>query len=478
MGHIQGKNYPLIGVANNVADDATPSITMSNASALIEVTVTNSLTEALTVTEINLESSDSVLVGTFYIDFSGNPAAPSFTPSGAGYVSKTANLTVEGGEAIANGSTAKFYLAIKPYTMLSEQTLNVTVHGTTSSGSGTQVKEISSESPVVFHAGKIKKIAINYSTDVTPSLPEPTEKTGWFRVENASWLANGDRVIIVANAADSAMSTTQNTNNRGVIRVTKTTDEGYQKVIIDSDVQQFILEDSTAVSGFFFWNDNGDNANKYIYAASSSSNYLKSQVERTPNGFFSVNILAGGAATISAQGTNTHNLIRFNKTLFSCYVDSNTGTDIAIYKYYGGSTPTCANPVITQEASTVSISTTTPGASIYYTTDGTNPSEGSTKYTAPFEMAVAATVKAIAIRRHYFNSSTSSQDITVPHTITVNGESSPLIVALDGDATKSTVLTIASSYPWSVKSTTGQPTNYTYVKDSDTRITVTPVADN
>ena len=164
MGHIQGKNYPLIGVANNVADDATPSITMSNASALIEVTVTNSLGEDLTVTGVSLESSDSVLVGTFYIDFSGNPAAPSFTPSGAGYVSKTANLNVESGAAIADGNTAKFYLAIKPYTMLSGQTLNVTVHGTTSSGSGTQVKEISSGSPVVFHAGKIKKIAVNYNT--------------------------------------------------------------------------------------------------------------------------------------------------------------------------------------------------------------------------------------------------------------------------------------------------------------------------
>lgn len=164
MGHIQGKNYPLIGVANNVADNVTPSITMNNASALIEVTVTNSLGEDLTVTGVSLESSDSVLVGTFYIDFSGNPATPSFTPSGAGYVSKTANLTVEGGEAIANGSTAKFYLAIKPYTMLSGKTLNVTVHGTTSSGSGTQVKVISSGDPVVFHAGKIKKISVNYNT--------------------------------------------------------------------------------------------------------------------------------------------------------------------------------------------------------------------------------------------------------------------------------------------------------------------------
>lgn len=69
--------------------------------------------------------------------------------------------------------------------------------------------------------------------------------------------------------------------------------------------------------------------------------------------------------------------------------------------------------------------------------------------------------------------------ITVPeHSITVNGKDSPLTIELDGDATKSTTLTIASNYTWSVKSTTGQPANYTYTKDSDTQITVTPAADN
>lgn len=64
------------------------------------------------------------------------------------------------------------------------------------------------------------------------------------------------------------------------------------------------------------------------------------------------------------------------------------------------------------------------------------------------------------------------------HSITVNGEASPLTVELNGDATKSTTLTVASGYAWSVKSTTGLTTAYTYTKDSDTQITVTPAADN
>ena len=70
-------------------------------------------------------------------------------------------------------------------------------------------------------------------------------------------------------------------------------------------------------------------------------------------------------------------------------------------------------------------------------------------------------------------------EIAVPaHSITVNSESSPLTVELNGDSSVSTVLTIASGYAWSVKSTTGQPSNYTYSIDSATQITITPAADN
>ncbi|MHC0036457.1 endonuclease [Pseudoneobacillus sp. C159] len=46
----------------------------------------------------------------------------------------------------------------------------------------------------------------------------------------------------------------------------------------------------------------------------------------------------------------------------------------------------------------VALATTTAGADIYYTTDGTNPSTASTKYTAPITIDAAKTIKAIGTK--------------------------------------------------------------------------------
>jgi len=52
----------------------------------------------------------------------------------------------------------------------------------------------------------------------------------------------------------------------------------------------------------------------------------------------------------------------------------------------------------------VSLSTGTPGAAIYYTVDGSNPTTASTLYTAPFQVAVNTTVKARGFMTGYNDS--------------------------------------------------------------------------
>ena len=52
-------------------------------------------------------------------------------------------------------------------------------------------------------------------------------------------------------------------------------------------------------------------------------------------------------------------------------------------------------------------------ASIYYTTDGTEPTDASTLYTAPFNVTTTSTIKAIAVKPYYQNSNVSTLEVTI-----------------------------------------------------------------
>ena len=75
----------------------------------------------------------------------------------------------------------------------------------------------------------------------------------------------------------------------------------------------------------------------------------------------------------------------------------------------------CATPTITYNESNgeVSMSTTTDGADIYYTLDGTTPTSSSTKtkYVDPFTLSSSADIKAIAVKDGMLNSAIASKKV-------------------------------------------------------------------
>src|ERR1700759_3293924 len=70
----------------------------------------------------------------------------------------------------------------------------------------------------------------------------------------------------------------------------------------------------------------------------------------------------------------------------------------------------------------VTIQDTTPGSTIYYTTDGNAPSSSSTPYTAPFSVSVSSTVKAIAVL-------SGGQSTIASSTLTINIPPPPAMLA-------------------------------------------------
>ncbi|MBR3010067.1 MAG: choice-of-anchor J domain-containing protein [Prevotella sp.] len=137
-------------------------------------------------------------------------------------------------------------------------------------------------------------------------------------VKDASDLKANDVIIIVFvgedasnNSYSHALSTTQNPNNRAA-NVISVEEDG--TIIPGTSIQQIKLED-----GWYF--NVGDG---YLYAASSSKNWLRTEttIDDDGNAQATINI-EDETATIQFQGTNERNKIFFNPNngtpIFSCY---------------------------------------------------------------------------------------------------------------------------------------------------------------
>ena len=170
-------------------------------------------------------------------------------------------------------------------------------------------------------------------------------------VTDAASLKEGDQVLVVASGFPVALSTNQKTNNRGQSTVTKSEDG--TTVTPGDDTQVITLGKGTKDGTWALKVDGGD-----LYAASSSANHLKTEKTLSDNGSWTIEIDAKGVATLKAQGTNSHNWLRYNKTstLFSCYASGQE--DVSLYKLNAATD----KPVDPEEPATVSIETALKGS--------------------------------------------------------------------------------------------------------------------
>lgn len=150
----------------------------------------------------------------------------------------------------------------------------------------------------------------------------------WELVTDVSDLQTGDKVIIVARDYDRAMGTTQNSNNRNAVVITKNTTNN--TCTITDNVQQLTLRQGNESGTFAFYTGAG-----YLYAASSSDNYLRTESTLSNNSSWKVSIASDGTARVIAQGVNKSNDLKYNSDsyIFSSYSSPNYQASILLYKY-------------------------------------------------------------------------------------------------------------------------------------------------
>ena len=117
----------------------------------------------------------------------------------------------------------------------------------------------------------------------------------------------------------------------------------------------------------------------------------------------------------------------------------------------GTSTPTVATPVFSMASGTymeeidVEISCATAGATIYYTTDGTNPTSTSSVYTESIHVDHDMTIKAIAMLEGYDDSNIATANYVIHTGVTV-------IFSQDweGEMNGWSFVTVEGNKPWSI----------------------------
>ncbi len=167
-------------------------------------------------------------------------------------------------------------------------------------------------------------VSVKQKTGIGEEGTEPQ----WRLLTDVSVLEAGYKVVIVASEFDFALSTTQSTNNRAQAAVTKSADKETLGEL-GTDVQVLTLEEGTASGTWAFYTGSG-----YLYAASSSSNHLKTENSKSGNSSWTVTVTSEGVATVKAQGDKTHNVMQYNSSnqLFACYSGASQKSISVYYK--------------------------------------------------------------------------------------------------------------------------------------------------
>ena len=236
----------------------------------------------------------------------------------------------------------------------------------------TYEKTVSFSTPEAFKfvSGGLTRFGITGMTRTESVVDE------YVLLTNVADLSVGDQIIITSgtDGAVKAISTTQDGNYRAAtdIEIASNT-----ITTIPANAQIITLETGMEANTFAFHVE-GD-VTGYLYAASSSKNYLRTQDNIDGNASWAIDIAESGVTTIKAQGDYTHNWLLYNNNsnYFSCYGATSKLQDVYIFHKAG--TPKTALDA------PANVETALEDANTVYV--GWDAVQGAASYTVSFEPA-------------------------------------------------------------------------------------------
>ena len=293
-------------------------------------------------------------------------------------------------------------------------------------------------------------------------IEEPQPGGDWNRIYALSYLHDGDQVILasrydatvgdgyyamtagVSGKPDGVLFTS--VNNAGVeqlpAEISNDADTYLWNVTLEGDVITLVNAAGDSLGYSSSTNFAGNTNTEWNIALQTSE-----EGALIPNytGF----VITNGTTTNRGIAKNSNNK-------FGAYATSNMNNPdynfyLDLFVYGGSVTPTVATPVFSMASGTyyetieVEITCATEGATIYYTTDGSDPTEDSEIYEEPIVVESDMTIKAIAMMEGYDNSGIASASYVIITDVEV-------LVNQDweGEMNGWTFVTVEGNKPWTI----------------------------
>ena len=178
------------------------------------------------------------------------------------------------------------------------------------------------------------------------------------------------------------------------------------------------------------WNSNTANGRTLnVYGKSSAYSAATDLYSTSNQGTLLGTIVCGTSTSLTVS--DVYEYVGFRSASGAMYLDK-----VEIEWETGGTTTlTCATPTFSPAAGTyttaqnVAISTATDGATIYYTTDGTDPTTKSETFSQAISVSETTTIKAIAMKEGYDNSPVATAEYTFVSIEHAGTETDPYTVA-------------------------------------------------